>query len=236
VPISTPTSERNQLVVKHLHNVKAAARRLRISGPLRDELISAGYEALVRAGDRFDPTANATFTTFSFRPVLGSMYDLLQAHSKWAASHVDIDPEEVALSAPASAERQLLTAEVLAALDQLPRLSRALIKAHFLEEENLASIGARLGMSKTRVCIHLGRALQLLREKLDDGLAKWPSRQPASKRRFTSDLKSAAIRRACEPGTNIAQLARDLDIPAATIHTWLRPIRQHANHTLPLAA
>src|ERR1019366_5146976 len=111
---STQTSERNQLVENHLRNVQAAARRMKVYGALRDELVSAGYEALVRAGDRFDPTRNVTFTTFAFHPVLGSMYDHLRTHATWAANHVDIDSEKVEVSAPASAERQMLTAQVLA--------------------------------------------------------------------------------------------------------------------------
>jgi len=230
------TSDRNRLIEKHLQNVKAAARRLRIYGPLHDEIVSAGYEALVRAGDRFDPTMNVTFTTFAFRPVLGSMYDHLKTHARWAANHVDIDSEKGELAAPASAERQTLTAQVLAAVESLPSLPRNLIKAHFLEEESLSSISARLGLSKTRVSIHLGRALQLLREKLDDGFVKWPVREPTIRRRFSEEFKSTAIRQASQPGTNVAQLARDLDISAATIHTWLRTIRQQANRALPLAA
>ncbi len=232
----TQTSDRNRLIEKHLRNVKAAARRLRIYGPLHDEIVSAGYEALVRAGDRFDPTMNVTFTTFAFRPVLGSMYDHLKTHARWAANHVDIDSEKGELAAPASAERQTLTAQVLAAVESLPSLPRNLIKAHFLEEESLSSISARLGLSKTRVSIHLGRALQLLREKLDDGFVKWPVREPTIRRRFSEEFKSTAIRQASQPGTNVAQLARDLDISAATIHTWLRTIRQQANRALPLAA
>ena len=34
----------------------------------------------------------------------------------------------------------------------------------------------------------------------------------------------------------LQQLARDLDMPAATIHTWLRSIRRQAKRALPLAA
>jgi RNA polymerase sigma factor (sigma-70 family) len=233
---TTQTSERNQLVENHLRNVEAAARRMKVYGALRDELVSAGYEALVRAGDRFDPTRNVTFTTFAFHPVLGSMYDHLRTHARWAAKHVAIDSEEVEVSAPASAERQMLTAQVLATLNSLPSLPRDIITARFLEEETLSSIGARLGMSKTHVSIQLGRALQLLREKLDDGFIKWPVRQRAIRRKFSEEFKNTAVRRARQPGTNVAQLARDLDMPAATIHTWLRSIRQQAKRALPLAA
>ena len=233
---TTQTSERNQLVENHLRNVEAAARRLKVYGALRDELLSAGYEALVRAGDRFDPTRNVTFTTFAFHPVLGSMYDHLRTHATWAAKHVHIESEEVEVSAPASAERKMLTAQVLATLNSLPSLPRDIITARFLEEETLSSIGARLGISKTRVSIHLSRALQLLRKKLDDGFVTWPVRERTSRRKFSEEFKNTTIRRACESGTNVAQLARDLDMPAATIHSWLRSIREQAKRALPLAA
>jgi transposase-like protein len=91
-------------------------------------------------------------------------------------------------------------------------------------------------MSKTRVSIQLGRALQLLREKLDDGFVKWPVRPKAIRRKFSEEFKNTTIHRACQPRTNVAQLARDLDMPAATIHTWLRSIRRQAKRALPLAA
>lgn len=235
--LSSPrTSERNQLVVAHLRNVKAAASRLKVSPSVRDDLISAGYEGLVRAGDRFDPSAKATFTTFSFRAVLGMMFDVLQADSRWAARRADIDADEVVATEGQSAERLLLTTQVLAALETLPDLPRKLIRAHFLEEETLSSVGKRFGISKTKASIELGRALQLLREKLDDSLADWPVHHPATKRRFSNEQKDAVIRRACQPGTNVAELGREVDIPAATIHTWLRSYRDNAKATLPLAA
>jgi transposase-like protein len=76
----------------------------------------------------------------------------------------------------------------------------------------------------------------LLRQKLDDALATWPVHHPATKRRFSNEQKAAVIRRACQPGTNVAELAREVDIPAPTIHTWLRSRRDSAKDTLPLAA
>lgn len=228
------TSERNQLVVAHLRNVKTAARRLKVSASLRDDLVSAGNEALVRAGDRFDPSAKVAFTTFAFRAVLGSMLDALRSQSKWSARHVAIDSDEVAV--PASAERQLLAAQVLAALASLPGLPQTLIRAHYLEEETLSAIATRLGMSKTTVSNQLGQALRLLRAKLDDDLATWPVSRPAAKRRRSEQFKHSVLLRACRPGTNVAQLARELDIPSATIHTWLRPWRDGAKVSLPLAA
>ena len=58
---SLTNDERNQLIVRHLDSVHAAANTFKVQPWIRDELISAGYEALVLASTRFDPSSNATF-------------------------------------------------------------------------------------------------------------------------------------------------------------------------------
>ncbi|MCX4239810.1 sigma-70 family RNA polymerase sigma factor [Paraliomyxa miuraensis] len=52
---------------------RALARRL--ARVTEDELRSAGYEALVKCGLRYDPTVGTTFRAFSFRRVRGAMID-----------------------------------------------------------------------------------------------------------------------------------------------------------------
>jgi hypothetical protein len=67
VRFSLTNDERNQLIIRHLDSVHAAANTFKVQPWIRDELMSAGYEALVLASTRFDPSSNATFTTFAYR-------------------------------------------------------------------------------------------------------------------------------------------------------------------------
>ena len=57
--ITITNDERNQLIVRHLDCVHAAANTFKVQPWMCDELISAGYEALVLASMRFDPKPRA---------------------------------------------------------------------------------------------------------------------------------------------------------------------------------
>lgn len=236
---SLTNDERNQLIVRHLDSVHAAANTFKVQPWIRDELISAGYEALVLASTRFDPSSNATFSTFAYRPVLGAMYDLLDNYRLWSTRHrhhgiPDDDPTQACLqnsgddSFPHHCpdyEHATLTAQVLAALGRLPPAAADLIKAHFLQEQTLSSAGARLGISKTRLSIHVARAIQLLREQLDDGLVAWPDSSPRPKRCYTKEYRASLVSRALQPSSNHSQLAREFNVPSSTLLTWLKPCR-----------
>ena len=248
---SLTNDERNQLIVRHLDSVHAAANTFKVQLWIRDELISAGYEALVLASTRFDPTSNATFATFAYRPVLGAMYDLLDNYKLWSTRHRphgihDDDPTNQArlqnsgddclpLHCP-DYEHASLTSQVLAAVDRLPPATAHLIKAHFLQEQTLSSAGARLGISKTRLSVHVARAIQLLREQLDDGLASWPDSSPRPKRRYTKEYRATLVSRALEPSANHSQLAREFNVPSSTLLTWLKPCRAAVQQGEPAQA
>lgn len=237
---SLTNDERNQLIVRHLDSVHAAANTFKVQPWIRDELISAGYEALVLASTRFDPSSNATFSTFAYRPVLGAMYDLLDNYKLWSTRH---RPHGIHYDDPTAQtrlqnsrddglpphcpdyEHASLTAQVLAAVDRLPRAAADLIKAHFLQEQTLSSAGARLGISKTRLSIHVARAIQLLREQIDDGLVSWPDSSPRPKRRYTKEYRATLVSRALQPSSNHSQLAREFNVPSSTLLTWLKPCR-----------
>jgi len=157
VRFSLTNDERNQLIVRHLDSVHAAANTFKVQPWIRDELISAGYEALVLASTRFDPSSNATFSTFAYRPVLGAMYDLLDNYKLWSTRHRydDDPPGQTRLQNSGDGsfsphcpdyEHASLTSQVLAAVDRLPPAAAELIKAHFLQEQTLSFAGARLGI------------------------------------------------------------------------------------------
>jgi RNA polymerase sigma factor (sigma-70 family) len=241
--------ERNQLIVRHLDSVHAAANTFKVQPWIRDELVSAGYEALVLASTRFDPSLNATFSTFAYRPVLGAMYDLLENYSLTATRHRPLPdpdppyhqglysgyPTETGISPQRGPEhlpshiqdfeRSTLTSQVLAAIERLPPSAGDVLKAHFLHKETLSSAGARLGISKTRLSVHVARAIQLLREQLDDGLASWPDSSPRPKRRYSKEYRATLVSRALRPSANHSQLSREFNVPSSTLLTWLKPCR-----------
>ena len=248
---SLTNDERNQLICRHLDSVHAAANTFKVQPWIRDELISAGYEALVLASTRFDPSSNATFSTFAYRPVLGAMYDLLDNYKRWSTRHRphgphDDDPADQArLQNSADSglpshcpdyEHASLTNQVLAAIDRLPPAAAELIKAHFLQEQTLSSAGARLGISKTRLSVHVARAIQLLRQQLDDGLTSWPDSSPRPKRRYSKEYRANLVRRALQPSANHSQLAREFNVPSSTLITWLKSSRPAVQQGEPAQA
>lgn len=74
---ATLTSEQRLRVERSKPLVDQLARVLaqRLARVTEDELRSAGYEALVKCGLRYDPTGSASFRTYSFHRVRGAMID-----------------------------------------------------------------------------------------------------------------------------------------------------------------
>jgi RNA polymerase sigma factor for flagellar operon FliA len=73
--------ERDALLQKHLGFVQRLARALARDLPASvtiEDLVSAGNVGLLAAAERFDPTRGASFTTFAYYRVRGSMYDAVR--------------------------------------------------------------------------------------------------------------------------------------------------------------
>jgi RNA polymerase sigma factor for flagellar operon FliA len=73
--------ERDALLQKHLGFVQRLARALARDLPSSvtiEDLVSAGNVGLLAAAERFDPTRGASFTTFAYYRVRGSMYDAVR--------------------------------------------------------------------------------------------------------------------------------------------------------------
>ena len=72
-------------VERHTKLVRASARRIAASVGTRllsiDELESAGFEALVEAAMRYDPSGAASFATFAHYRVYGAMIDAIRKRS-----------------------------------------------------------------------------------------------------------------------------------------------------------
>jgi len=227
-PVPLPLSDQDRLAVENLGLLQLATQRLGISSTdaRRDDLLSAGQEALLFAARRFE-TEKASFRTYANCRVFGSMLNVLAVDSARASvlatlSESDADVGLVQNDNGPDVERMMLASQVLAAIEKLPAFSRDLIKSHYLEDGNLADVGARHGISKTRASVHLARAIGQLREALDDQCSSWPTQMKAPKRRSSEQKKTKVLERAKRPGASLSELARKSDIPRTTIITWLR--------------
>jgi RNA polymerase sigma factor (sigma-70 family) len=276
VPALLSDSERQRHVLGHLGLVHSAARHFRRASSLipADELVSAGYRALVSASQRFDPTRHLAFSTYAYPRIRGEMQDLVEAelnrHKRTLLlseldalaqqRHGDSDPEELTalwqldsssqvtlncLSRPGTedlipslrlpnAERVTLIAQVLAAVERLPETERTVLKAHLFDDRPLSEIGADLGVSKVTASRILARAIEAIREQLNDRLAEWPEETPKTKARFSPTFRADIVRRAQQAqqvGLSIARLARETKVPATNIREWLKRASSPANNT-----
>lgn len=119
---------RNQLVVEHLHIVRAAAASLasRLTQVARDDLLSAGSYALVRAADRFDDTLGVPFGAFARGRVDWALKDELRAMD-WAPREVRSRAKDAAAARErltGSLRRQPTVAEVSRELGLPPKTVR----------------------------------------------------------------------------------------------------------------
>jgi len=227
-PSAVPLPLSDRLAVENLGLLQVATQRLGISSTdaRRDDLLSAGQEALIFAARRFE-TEKASFRTYASCRVFGSMLNVLAVDSVRASvlatlAESDADVGLVQNDNGSDIERMTLASQVLAAIEKLPAFSRDLIKSHYLEDGTLADVGARHGISKTRASVHLARAIGQLREALDDQCSAWPTQMKAPKRRLSERKKAKILERAKRPGASLSELARQFDIPRTTIITWLR--------------
>jgi RNA polymerase sigma factor for flagellar operon FliA len=91
-----PRRERNQLVIDHLHIVRAATAVIasRLTQVSRDDLASAGAYALVRAAEKFDASLGVPFGAFARGRVTWALQDELRAMD-WAPREVRARAKEM---------------------------------------------------------------------------------------------------------------------------------------------
>lgn len=121
--------ERDRLITEHMEQVKKAANRYyrlvpsdRYGMVSRDELISAGYEALVRAAGKFDPDYDNAFSTYAYcwinRAIKRELYEYI------GAAALSIDDEDVPeIAAPVKNEETEVDPETIMAVLDLADLS-----------------------------------------------------------------------------------------------------------------
>jgi RNA polymerase sigma factor FliA len=70
---------RDELVKKHLPMIEQIVsierKRLGVNPDMLDDMRSSATEALIKAADRYDPSHNTSFKTFSWPRVRGAVYD-----------------------------------------------------------------------------------------------------------------------------------------------------------------
>ena len=230
----TPAA-RSALIERHVALPRRAAAMLhpRVREHVElDELIAMGNLGLAEAATRYDPALGASFATFAWYRVQGSMIDGLRRMSHlprrvWAqiatlraaaeyleaqAQRADVARTQAAAATTADKlgevkaalgairtmyvvaldqvpDDRLVSTDVGAdvslgrarqaerlriALGRLPERERTLVLAHYQDDQTLQDAGAAMGLSKSWASRLHARAIDRLRELLDDDPAPEP--------------------------------------------------------------
>jgi len=87
IPVETPTSRRDQVVLEHLPLVKAIAIRVHENLPVHvdlDDLVHAGVLGLFDAASKFNPDKQVAFSAYAKHRIKGSILDSLR-QLDWAS-------------------------------------------------------------------------------------------------------------------------------------------------------
>lgn len=150
---------RDQLVRANLRLVSKVLQRFNVTPAWRDDLFSDGQLALWRAVDRYDYRQGNRFSTFAYRVICNAMNSRLKSESKlqFIARLPDDDrfenhPDPRPIQPPASLFAGLDLQRLLESLP--PRESEVVCLRCGIGQMaplSLTKVGARLGISKTRV-------------------------------------------------------------------------------------
>ncbi len=94
-------AQRNQVVLDHLHLVKAVARRLRATLPDQAEfgdLVQAGTLGLIDAANKYDPSRGFLFKTYATHRIRGAMLDGLR-QCDWASRRLRLRQNQIEAAA-----------------------------------------------------------------------------------------------------------------------------------------
>jgi RNA polymerase sigma factor (sigma-70 family) len=178
------TEERNALAVTALDRVEAAvnetAKRFQSPDAFRDDYRGAGYVALLRAAETFDPSRGVPFGAWAYTLILREMSDewgRLVGGTRRDGSPTWGDP--VRLDDPDDSEgfRELAVTEPPDPVDavEVERIREVMldvpdreniILTRWSEGEPLSEIGASLGISRQRVHQLRDRAVERVRERV----------------------------------------------------------------------
>jgi RNA polymerase sigma factor (sigma-70 family) len=183
------TSQRDTLVVDHLHLVQAVARHLHLdrvrrpAAPVdRDDYLAVGAEALVRAASTWDADAGSPFVPYAWARITWAIRGeqkamrwrrqgcvrvgrtLISLHEYHHPSHLTIadiliDPA----SCPADSD---LSMSVQAAVERLPPALREAVRLCWLEDMPQREVARRLGITQSGVSMRLRAARHVLARAL----------------------------------------------------------------------
>ncbi len=154
----------------------------RLAPHLRDELLSAGYEALTLAASRynpaqgpFEPFARLQVRTAVFRAVRkeSRAVRLLPAEETELDTAPDLEPAHLSAASLQAASGALLRQSELqreldAALQNLPEEERTTFLAYAVQGHTHEEIAQKAGVSKRTVQRRIERAVQVVRERLEE--------------------------------------------------------------------
>lgn len=154
---------------------RKVARRWRYADV--DELAQIGLLAAVERAGAYDASRGISFEAFVSRRMRGAMNDHCVRASTLAAQHVELEGGERAGEASegegdpqigeGDGDRDADDAEVvMAALEELDELRRALVVAHVVEELPLTECARRVGVAYHRARYALAAGLEELRERV----------------------------------------------------------------------
>ena len=157
----------------------------RVAPQLREELLSAGYEALTLAASRYDPE-QGPFEPFARLQVRTAVFRAVRKEARAqsllpAEAEPERDPEPppdlepahlsaASLHAASGALRRKseLQRELEAALQTLPEEERTAFLAYAVQGHTQEEIAQKAGVSKRTVQRRIERAVQVVRERMEE--------------------------------------------------------------------
>jgi RNA polymerase sigma factor FliA len=121
--------------------------------------------AQAQGGAGGSPTASEAATLAEVHEILSSVATV-HITSLEAASSV---PDETLPAADVAVDNHRLSQRVRQAVAGLPEKERRLMELYYFADKNLEEAGAELGLSKSWACRLHARAVDLLRDAMDDG-------------------------------------------------------------------
>ncbi len=181
---------RDEFVIQHLPLVGYAYRRLGyLPAAIKDDVYSAGLEALVRCAGRFDDSRGVTFVNYAIVRIRGAMLDELRRASGFSAvrgafRRGEEPPTVVSIEELAAESEDLALGDLLAdddeptdeqaaavetarrligAVEHLPRRDALVLRRYYWDHATMREIGDELDVSEVRVSQLHSSALYQLR-------------------------------------------------------------------------
>lgn len=169
----------DNVIKQHYGLVIHCLKRYRRMRWEQDDLESAGLMGLAVAASHFDPGKGCRFSTYAVPTIKGYLSRYLRDHTRTIhiPAHVQHRenlpqaaevPELFFADIPAEDSDLVDTIALRIAIESLPERHRKIIMLHFMEGKTFANIGVQLGLSAGRVQQLAKRALELLREALQE--------------------------------------------------------------------